>query len=139
MWLNSFSRLQILRIVRIDLRKKTVRLIVEPGCDVEILIDKEQRPEAIGYQGEPSALRSGPRLRPVSRSNMLIRPLPKLPTNSLPLAAPKPAGASASPQGEFKGPWVISRLTKLPLVSNTLTKPWPGPGTSSSPAASCLA
>ncbi len=62
---------------------------------------------------------------------MLIRPLPKLPTRSLPLASPKPAGARASPHGEFKGRWVINRLTKLPLVSNTLTKPWPGPWTSS--------
>ena len=41
---------QILRIVRIDLRKKTVRLVVEAGCDVEILIDKEERPEATGCQ-----------------------------------------------------------------------------------------
>ena len=45
-------------------------------------------------------------------------------------------GARASPQGEFKFPFDTKRCTRLPLKSNTSTKPLPGPETSSCRASS---
>src|SRR5206468_9225075 len=57
------------------------------------------------------------------------------------VADPKlgPPSTRASPHGALRLPFETRRLRKLPLVSNTLTKPLPGPATSSSPFASCRA
>ena len=63
---------------------------------------------------------------------------PKLLTSNSPLALPKPCGANGDPTA-IQRPREINRSMKLPLVSNTLTKPWPGPGTSSFFSASCFA
>src|ERR1700676_736785 len=80
-----------------------------------------------------------PRVTPVLGSNALMRPLPKFPTRTAPPKAPHVAGAIATPQGEFKTSFEIRRFRNVPLRSNTLTKPFPGPARSRFLAAFCFA
>ena len=88
----------------------------------------------------PAGLVNVPRDAPVTGSNALILPSPKLPTSSALLNVPKSAGAIAIPQGALSlPPGGISRFTRLPAVSKTSTAPTPAPATSSSALASCIA
>src|SRR6476469_3453060 len=77
---------------------------------------------------------------PVVGSKPLIVPSPKLPTRRRPLRSPKPTGASARPHGELSAPpGLMTRCTRVPLVSYLSTMPNPGPATSSSPPGCFLA
>jgi hypothetical protein len=101
-------------------------------------------PNAIAHNpsistGRWSGRRSVPRSPPVARSKALMRPLPKLPTSRSPEKRPKPAGAMAMPQGAFNNPRLTTRAMNAPCVSKTLTRPRPGPCTSSIAFSSCLA
>ena len=75
----------------------------------------------------------------VERSKALMVPSPKLPTRRSLENSPKLDGASARPLGASSGPPEAMVLIKLPLVSNSATRPRPRPGTSSCLAASCMA
>src|SRR3989441_8104841 len=87
----------------------------------------------------PAELSSWPRNAPVSRLKPLMRPSPKFPIRRARLNLPKCPGARAMPHGEFSGPLETSRRNMLPAVSNTSTKPWPGPARSSCFASFCSA
>src|SRR5262252_4992672 len=83
---------------------------------------------------------TAPRNSPESKSNALIEPSPKLPTNSALPNLPKPSkGDQAIPQGELSGPWLVKRFTSFPFVSYTSMNPCPAPGASSFLSASCKA
>ena len=71
--------------------------------------------------GLPSLFFSVPWKAPVRGSKALIAPSPKLPTSRSPLNGPKCRGATARPQGAFRGPCETSRRSRWPLVSKTST------------------
>src|SRR5205823_11787297 len=85
---------------------------------------RDQRPEfTIG----PLKSVRVPRKAPVAGSYALILPSPKLPTNRSLLKLPKLAGASTTPQGEFRwdSPAATNYLMKLPFASKMATAPAP--------------
>src|SRR5262249_62418883 len=65
--------------------------------------------------GRPARFASWPRKRPLFGLNTLIRPSPKLPTSSLLLTLPRPAGANVSPHGESNVPCDARRRSRCPL------------------------
>src|SRR5207302_5745968 len=58
---------------------------------------------------------------PLVGSYAPIRPSPKLPSSRSRLNPPNPAGASATPHGEFKLPRVANRLARVPSGLKTST------------------
>ena len=57
-----------------------------------------------------------------------MRPSPKLPISSAPLARPKPCGAGAMPHGELSGPRAAKRRSRFPLGVIDVDEPVAGPG-----------
>src|ERR1700722_13681354 len=71
--------------------------------------------------GVPAPEFNEPTSANVFGSKALITPSPKLPIRRSPPKLPKPAGASAIPQGAFNTPWPATRVMKFPLLSNSST------------------
>src|SRR5215831_14443329 len=65
--------------------------------------------------GCPLGFFTVPRKSPLYGSNALILPSPKFPINNEPPSSPKPAGASATPQGELSTPNSANRLALVLL------------------------
>ncbi len=118
--------------------EQSVRFVVWAGREVEGVqaglraVTETESPQAVDRENGAVRGRPGQRLNERHRwpdQAMDQQPSTKFPTSRSPPRSPKPAGASASPQGELRAPpGFTRRRRKLPCVSKASTLPVPGFG-----------